>query len=246
MVTLSIILPTYNESEAIITTITAIKKVLQKYSLTYEIVICDDNSTDGTANLIKIYKKSHRKETIQIIERKSNPGLGLSIKDGVAHATGSIIIGMDADGNHDPVSIPLLLSHLKKNNLIIASRFVSCGGMVNKLRYYPTKIVNTFFSMLGMPVRDSTSGYYACFKKDLQKLPLKSIYYGYGDYHLRLVWFAQMYGWDICEVPTFYGERAGGTSKSQLISMLITYTIEIFRLRNLKNDQIIDQKNITS
>lgn len=237
MIDLSIILPTFNERDAIIHTIIAIEKVLKRLSLKYELIVCDDDSPDGTAKIVREYKKSHQDSSIQLIVRKNNHGLGLSIKRGILYASGSIIIGMDADGNHNPVTIPFLLEKLKSNRLVVASRFIKYGGMKNSIRYYPTKFINTFFWMLGMPVKDSTSGYYACRKKDLQKLSLDRIYYGYGDYHLRLVWFAKLHGWHVSEVPTVYENRNGGTSKSKFISMLITYTAEIFRLRNIQNDQ---------
>lgn len=242
MMKLSIILPTFNERETILSTIIAIKKTLHQYTFPYEIIISDDDSPDGTAKIIEEYSKKNLDVPIKLIVRKRNHGLGLAIKDAISSATGSIIVAMDADGNHDPITIPFLLKHLRSNDLVVASRFVRSGGMSNKFRYYPTKFVNIFFWMLGMPVLDATSGYYACRKKGLQKLPIDSIYYGYGDYHLRLVWFAQVYNWRICEVPTIYGKRKGGNSKSRLLAMLFAYTAEVFRLRKFHYAQVARRK----
>lgn len=191
----------------------------------------DDNSSDGTIDLVQ---KLHRSlPQARIIVRKNNRGLGNSIRDGIKAAKGNIIVGMDADFNHDPQTLPLLLKTLQHADLAVASRFVRGGGMSNKFRQIPTFIISCMFRMLGMPIWDNTSGYYAIKKNTLEKLGIDRIYYGYGDYHLRLVSFAHKAGLQIIEVPTFYKERLGGVSKSKLLEMLYNYFLEVIRLRNV-------------
>ena len=87
------------------------------------------------------------------------------------------------------------------------------------------------FRLFGLPIWDNTSGYYAVRKADIEKLGIKRIYYGYGDYHLRLVFYAAGAGWKMLEVPTTYQARLGGASKSKLLQMAIEYTREAYRLR---------------
>jgi len=191
----------------------------------------DDNSTDNTAVYVRKLQKSL--PHLHIIVRKKNRGLGSSIKDGILASQGSIIVGMDADFNHDPNTLPFLLQTLQTCDLVVASRFKKGGGMADGIRMLPTFLFNGFFRILGMPIWDNTSGYYAIRKKTLLNLGLDRIYYGYGDYHLRLVAFAHKTKLQITEVPTYYKKRLGGVSKSKFLNMIVSYTKEVFRLRSM-------------
>jgi len=227
----SIILPTYNETESIFILIKRIKNVFKKLNnrYIYEIIIIDDNSPDLTGYKLKErYKKDKR---IKIFIRKKIRGLGTAIGYGVKKATGSIIIGMDADGNHPPEKIPPMLAKLKNYDLIVGSRFIKGGGGEDWKRQYGSLVFNFLLRILGFPIWDNTSGFYAISRVKLGKLGLNKIYYGYGDYHLRLVYFAKLIGYKSCEVPVFYYKRLGGESKSKLAEMLIKYFKEALKLR---------------
>ena len=195
----------------------------------FEVIVVDDNSPDGTAEAVR--KLSAQLPQVRVIVRTKDRGLGLSIGRGIEEAMGNIIIGMDADGNHDPEDMPNMLKHLSgATKLVVASRFKGDGGMQG-WRMLPTFLFNGMFRLFGLPIWDNTSGYYAVAKTDLQQLGLKRIYYGYGDYHLRLVFYAAQAGWQMEEVPTTYQARLGGVSKSKLLQMALEYTKEAFRLR---------------
>lgn len=225
----SVILPTYNERDAIVQHAEHVSKVLTKAGYKHEVLVVDDDSPDGTAEIVK--NQSKKNHNIKVIVRKTKHGLGLSIGDGVRNATGNIIIGMDADGNHDPEDMPNMLKNLSGDTkLVVASRFKGDGGMKG-WRMIPTFLFNGMFRLFGLPIWDNTSGYYAIKKTDLEKLGLKKIYYGYGDYHLRLVFYGAKAGYKMVEVPTTYQARIGGESKSKLGKMAIEYTKEAFRLR---------------
>jgi hypothetical protein len=127
--------------------------------------------------------------------------------------------------------MPNMLKHLTgERRLVIASRFKGNGGM-SGWRMLPTFLFNGMFRLFGLPIWDNTSGYYAVRKTDLEQLGLARIYYGYGDYHLRLVFYAAQAGWKMIEVPTTYQARLGGQSKSKLLKMAVEYTKEAARLR---------------
>ena len=225
----SVILPTFNEKDAIVPHVKHVLEVLRQAGYKHEVLVVDDDSPDGTANVVR--NQGKKSQNIKIIVRKSNHGLGLSIGEGVRRAKGDIIIGMDADGNHDPEDIPNMLKNLRgETKLVIASRFKGSGGMKG-WRMLPTFLFNAMFRLFGLPIWDNTSGYYAIRKSDLVKLGLKKIYYGYGDYHLRLVFYAAKAGLKMIEVPTTYQARLGGVSKSKLLNMAIAYTREAYRLR---------------
>lgn len=222
----SLILPTYNESESILILLRRIKKVFKKLVNQYffEIIIVDDNSTDNTAGIIK--KAYGKNKLIRVYVRKYIKGLGTAIGYGIEKARGDIIIGMDADGNHPPEAIQEMLKCLSFNNLVVGSRFVKDGGGDDKTRSVLSFLFNLVLKIgLGFPILDNTSGFYAIKKADLIKLEPKKIYFGYGDYHLRLVYFAKKNQFKIKEIPIYYKRRFGGESKSKLLEMMINYLL---------------------
>lgn len=225
----SVILPTFNEAEAIVPHAQHVSRVLTKAGYKHEVLVVDDNSPDGTADVVREAGKKNK--NIKVMVRIKNHGLGLSIGDGMSAAVGNIVVGMDADGNHDPDDLPNMLKNLNEDTkLVVASRFKGNGGMKG-WRMLPTFLFNAMFRLFGLPIWDNTSGYYAIRKTDLVKLGIKRIYYGYGDYHLRLVFYAAQAGYKMREVPTTYQARLGGVSKSKLLIMAIEYTKEAYRLR---------------
>ncbi len=233
----SIILPTYNESEGIIQFLLKLQAVMFEWAEIekcspqelVEVIVVDDNSPDGTAELVREFSKIWKE--VKLVVRTTDRGLGKSILAGIQASHGQVIVGMDADNNHDPLQIPVLVAVLQDADLVVASRFIRGGGIHQPLRWLATWLFNLGLKLLGFPVWDNFSGYYAVSKKALQNLGLERIYYGYGDYHLRLVFFAAEQGLKIKEIPTTYLERLGGQSKSQLGKMAIDYAREAIRLR---------------
>lgn len=226
---ISIVIPTYNEKGNVVRLLDILKKQEKRQkNYLYEIVVVDDNSPDGTAGAVK---KKFRGDFIKVIVRKGKRGLGKAIKKGILDSTGEIIVGMDADLNHDPKVLPILLAKLEKNNLVIASRFIKGGGMEDKVRFFSTLLFNLLLKyVFGFASTDNLSGYYAIERQKLKELGLEKIYYGYGDYHLRLVFYAQRSGYKMGEVPVYYRKRRYGESKSNLISLIFTYLREAVRL----------------
>ncbi len=224
----SIILPTYNEKGNILALITRIFAVLSQANILFEIVVIDDNSPDGTGQLAENFAKTHKEVHVYI--RTKDRGLGNSILLGVQKTTGSIIVGMDADFNHDPTAIPTLVRNLDTAQLVVGSRFVKGGGMEEWYRLVPTFLFNIILKCIGFPVMDNMSGFYAIRRRDLLMLNPDAIYYGYGDYHMRLVYYAKRLGYCIQEVPVYYKKRLSGKSKSNLLKMTKDYVFEAIRL----------------
>lgn len=217
----SVILPSYNERDNILGLISGIIRAVRSVKgWRVEIIVVDDNSPDGTAQAVRKQFGS----SVRLIVRKNKRGLADAIADGIGKAKGEVIIGMDADGNHDPVYIPELLRGLTSADLVVGSRFVRGGGMPGAWRYTTSWLFNRCLHLMGFPVVDSTSGFYAIKTRLLRQLGLTGIYYGYGEYHLRLVWLAKRHGLRVAEIPVMYGNRTYGQSKSRLPIMLVTYT----------------------
>lgn len=229
---LSIVIPTYNEAESIRQTISSIQAVLGKTP--HEILVVDDRSTDGTKDvLIRLSSVDPR---VRYIARNSTDAdLGKSILMGIQSAKGRIVIGMDADGNHDPRLLPALIASLDNHDVAIGSRYVRGGGMQSLFRYITSYSVNRILgSIMQNPIRDLTSGYYAIHKDVLDHLPLTDIFYGYGEYHIRLMHYASKYGKRIAELPAYFPERNQGKSKSKYLHMLVIYLVTAYRLSRLR------------
>lgn len=219
--TISVIIPTYNEKMNIIPLVESIITTLSN-GYEYEVIVVDDDSPDKTADVVaKNFKSNSR---IKVFKRKGERELATAILFGIKKSKGDIIVGMDADFNHPPDKIPELIEDLKYHDMVIASRFIHGGGMEDRVRYLLTGVFNLFLKyVLGFPTSDNMSGFYAIGKKRLSAFPLKMIYRGYGEYHLRLVYLARSLGLSIGEVPVYYKNRINGESKSNLLKMLFQY-----------------------
>lgn len=231
----SVIVPTYNERENIVSLMKAIEKELLKFKTSFEIIIIDDNSPDGTGQEIK--NKFNKHNNIRLFIRKKRRELGSAILLGIKKAKGETIVAMDADFNHPPELIPQLIIGLKNADLIVASRFIKGGGMEDKARYFFTLLFNFFLKyILGFPTMDNMSGFYAIKRDRLFSLPVNYIYRGYGEYHLRLVYLAKKNGFIIREIPVFYQKRKFGKSKSNLFFLFFKYlAVAVFLKLNDKN-----------
>ncbi len=224
----SIILPTYNERENIVPLIRNIYKIIKKMFL-FEVIVVDDQSPDKTYQVVKEF--SHKNNWVSCYQHKGEADLGRSILLGIKKARGRYIIGMDSDFNHDPKYIPLLYEAIENNDLVVGSRFIKNGGMYSQFRYVTSFLFNLILRIFfTFSVYDNTSGFYIIKKKILKELNPESIYYGYGEYHLRLVYKAKQKGLYIREIPVRYTKRMHGKSKSQFLKMFFVYLKTAYQL----------------
>ncbi len=229
---ISIILPTYNEKDNIVRLVETIKKL--KLEQTFEILIIDDNSPDGTYQFSK--DNLYNEKNVKIVLRKNIRGLAFSIKEGIEKSTGEHIIVMDTDFTHDPILIKKMISLSSKYEIISGSRYVSGGYMENqlhgKLSYY-YNIMLKF--ILKTKVNDNLGGYFLIKRDLLNKLEFDKIFYGYGDYFFRLLHFSKNKNAKIIEIPAVYKQRIYGKSKSNFTAMLFKYFYAAVKLRFGKN-----------
>ena len=229
---ISIILPTYNEKDNIVRLVETIKKL--NLEQTFEILIIDDNSPDGTYQFSK--DNLHNEKNVKIVLRKNIRGLAFSIKEGIEKSTGEHIIVMDTDFTHDPILIKKMISLSSKYEIISGSRYVSGGYMENqlhgKLSYY-YNIMLKF--ILKTKVNDNLGGYFLIKRNLLNKLEFDKIFYGYGDYFFRLLYFSKNKNAKIIEIPAVYKQRIYGKSKSNFTAMLFKYFYAAVKLRFGKN-----------
>ena len=225
---LSVILPTFNESENIIPLIEAISKNLRE--INYEIIICDDNSPDGTGLLTQ---KTYRGQTscVRTIIRKKDKGLARSVLEGIKQARGNLIAVMDTDFNHNPDKLPQMYRLIRKTDIIVGSRYVKGGGMENRWRNLLSLLYNRLIRfILKLPVYDNLSGFFMFKKSKLKPLLRPDIFCGYGDYFIRLLFEAKKRKLLIREIPVFYPNRLHGSSKSRFLGILVQYSRTVMSL----------------
>ena len=228
---LSIILPTYNERDAINTLITEIYELLEVQPFTFEIIVVDDNSRDGTYHAVAEKWKGNPR--IRPLLREKEKGLATAILHGIRQSAGEKIIVMDTDFNHPPKLIPLLVNITDYFEIASCSRYVIGGGMeTSRFRFIGSKIFNKFVHYtLKMQTTDNLSGYY-CFKREvLDGIPAEKIFFCYGDYFIRFLYVMQRMKHPIIEIPVIYKDRLGGLSKTNLKSELFRYFRSVVKIK---------------
>lgn len=164
-VKVSIVIPTYNERDNILYLLGGLRNVLEG-SWAYEAIVVDDNSPDGTAELVQ--RLASNDPHIRLVQRPGKLGLGSAVVDGFRRAQGQYWVMMDADLSHRPVDLPQLLEALSQADIAIGSRYTRGGRLVNWPFY--RKLVSRRAAALGrlllrLNVRDLTSGY-AAFRRE--------------------------------------------------------------------------------
>jgi dolichol-phosphate mannosyltransferase len=229
----SIVLPTFNEKDNIVPLVEELRSRFRAAGHSYEILVIDDQSPDGTGPLVAAAFADDR--GIRVTVRRKDPGLARSIREGIECSTGAIVLVMDADFNHKPADAVLLFQVAQYVDLVIGSRFIVGGGMSSLPRYYLSYFYNIFLrATLGTRLDDNLSGLFAIKRERMFELDFDKIFWGYGDYFFRLLLLSQRAGFLHVQVPVFYGERLGGESKTRFIGIFARYTREVFHLIALK------------
>ncbi len=226
----SVVLPSYNERENIVEAIERISKAVG--SNLKEIIIVDDNSPDGTWQLVEEY--NHPK--VRLIRRMNEKGLASALARGVEEAKGNFVVWMDCDLGLPPEDIPKLLAPLHEHDVVIGSRYVP-GGKDNrtKTRAFMSTIFNLYAQLiLGFYAKDYTAGFIAVKKEVTDAVPLSKE--GFGEYFADFVYRAHKKGFKITEVGYEYNYRKGGTSKldtgyARLVRFGWQYGLRILKIR---------------
>ena len=231
---ISIILPTFNEKDNIVLLINSISRVFHEIgNNNYEIVIVDDNSPDGTSEIVSQYNNKDKK--VKLIIRKVEKGLGTAIKTGIENSIGDYILIMDSDLSHPPVFIKEIIRAMRESDLdaVIASRYIKGGSVAaSKYKYILSKAMNLMLMiMLNIKIRDLTGGFFIIKKSLLEKVDLEKVFIGYGDYFYRLFYELKKEKYSFKEIPFHYEKRKAGTSKTNTFKMGIDYIKTMFLLR---------------
>jgi len=222
MLQISIILPAYNEKLNLKALIPNIGKILSNYN--FEIIVIDDASSDGTGQALAdfniIFKHNEKRE-----------GLGKSIKRGIEMAKGEFIFVMDSDGDHNPLNLTQMLEGLKCNDMVINSRFKKRSLEDSRLRRRLSKGFNYFVRIMTKgSLTDYLYGYWCAKKSALEKINFDEIFWGYGDYSIRLLFYLEKLNLKILEIPSIPGNRRFGSGNLRFLKTFSQYTFSVILL----------------
>ncbi len=207
-----------------------------------EVLIVDDNSPDGTGDIVQTLKEESDEERIHLIRRAGKLGLGTAYIAGFKYAMDhgfDYISEMDADFSHNPKDLMRLRQAcIDGADVAIGSRYVKGGGLENwpKDRIFISKGGSLYVQLLTfMPVKDPTAGF-ICYKRQfLESINLDKIEFTGYAFQIEMKYIAWKLGFKIKEVPIIFKERELGTSKMSggIIKEAVTGVVKL-RLRNIK------------
>ena len=212
-----VIIPTYNEKEnieAIIRDVTSLEKG-------FDVLVIDDGSPDGTAQIVKNLMESEFRDRLFLIERSGKLGLGTAYIKGFKWAIEEqydYIFEMDADFSHAPTDLPRLYAacHDEGYDVSVGSRYITGVNVVNwpigrvLMSYYASAYVRT---VLGISLRDTTAGFVCYRRKVLETIRLDHIRFKGYAFQIEMKYSAIRLGFKVKEVPVVFVNRELGTSK---------------------------------
>ncbi len=233
---LSIVVPTYNESQNIVRMLDSIAEILSPYAAA-EIIVVDDNSPDGTAeiaslhakNIISNNNKNNKKLHVEVIQREDKFGLSSAIVSGLQSATGDFVVVMDGDFSHPPQVIPSIIEALQDSScdIVVASRYIKGGSIIGwpfKRRLVSKGATKIAQYGLGVEVKDPVSGFFA-FRRDI----INGVKFDAIGYKMLLEILVKTKGARVKEVPYTFTNRSIGNSKLD-IGVMFDYLRAVMRL----------------
>ena len=208
-----VIIPTYNEAENVQPIVKRVRAAVPDA----DVLVADDNSPDGTGKLAD--ELAGTDEQVHVLHRQGKEGLGAAylagFQWGIDHDY-DVLVEMDADGSHQPEELPRLLTALKGADLVLGSRWIPGGRVVNwpKSREILSRGGSTYSRlMLDVPIRDVTGGYRAFRRQTLEGLGMGDVASAGYCFQVDLAWRAVKAGFHVVEVPITFVERERGDSK---------------------------------
>jgi apolipoprotein N-acyltransferase len=235
----AVILPTYNERDTVEEVIDRVLAASDRV----DVMVVDDSSPDGTGDMVR--KIADRDTRVSLVERPEKGGLASAYLDGFVQAISKgydLVVEMDADLSHRPEELPRLLEGAGTHHVTIGSRYVPGGRVQNwsLVRRALSRGGNLYVRLLlGLPVRDATSGYRVYRRDALRELINRQLRSeGYG-FQIELAYRAWRRGMSVGEVPITFEERRHGHSKiSRAIVLEALWQVMTWALR----DRVLRQR----
>ena len=231
---ISIVLGTYNESENIAKLIPILEGIFQTEKIDGEIVVVDDNSPDGTGNVVR--ELGVQFGNVKLYSRPRKLGPGSAHAEGYKHAMGEIIVGMDTDFSHDPNDIPRFITKINEGyDLVLASRYIPNGSYEVKSfqtlkKSLASRAGNILVRVLThVPVHDFTTSYRAMRRTVVDRVVTES---PGNSFFMEFIVKAHRAGFTITEIPIVFKDRVAGESKLKLGKQSTTMLKDLWKLRN--------------
>ena len=211
-----IVVPTYNERENLPTLIRQLVTHDQ-----YRVMVVDDSSPDGTGAVADSLATTFPGR-VEVVHREGPRGLGRSYTAGLRRAVQSpadVVCQMDADLSHDPAQVPTLVAAARTLDLVVGSRYIPGGRVVNwpRRRVLLSSVANRYVRLVtGLTTRDCTSGFRVWRRSALARMPLGNIRSEGYAFQVEMLCAASTLGLRIGEQPITFVERRHGTSKLSL------------------------------
>lgn len=208
-----VIIPTYNEIESLPRQVDAVRSIAPDV----DILVVDDGSPDGTGEWART--RSDEDAQVNVLSRSGKNGLGAAYIAGFAWALDrdyDVVVEMDADGSHRAADLPALLAEAGEWDLVIGSRWVPGGSVVNwpAHRKLLSTGANRYVRLaLGIPVKDATAGFRAYNAATLRQLDLGAVESQGYCFQVDMTWRMIRAGASVKEVPITFVERDMGASK---------------------------------
>lgn len=231
-----VILPTYQEKDNITAILRALLAVFDAHGLDGRVLVVDDSSPDGTAELADAV--AARDGRVSVLRRAAKEGIGPAYRAGFRHALDAgagLVLEMDADFSHDPEDVPRLIAAADGADLVLGSRYVRGGGVARwGLGRRVISRAGCMYArlVLGVRVQDLTGGF-KCFRREvLETVPLDEVAAAGYVFQIEVTYRALLAGFRVREVPIVFTERVLGTSKMSR-GIVLEAATRVPRLRRL-------------
>jgi glycosyltransferase involved in cell wall biosynthesis len=219
---ISIVVPVYNEAENVAFLHQKLTTALNALDLPYEIIYVDDGSRDASFELLK--QSAGDDARVKLIRFRRNFGQTAAMSAGMEHASGDVVIPMDADLQNDPADIPRLLEKINEGYDVVSGW--RHKRQDNPLRTFPSRVANAIISKVtGVPLHD-----YGCSLKAYRAEVLRDVAL-YGEMHRFIPAYAAMVGAKVTEIPVQHHPRTAGVSKygfGRIIKVLLDLLVVRF------------------
>ena len=215
---LAVVIPTYNEKETIQSLIEKLFSEIKPIVDELHVVIIDDSSPDGTANIVTDLSDKFQK--ISLIQRPTKLGLGAAYKDGFNHVLEKIdsdlIVQMDADHSHNPSEIVTMLQEIEGYDFVVASRHMPNSSIVGW--GVGRQMTHSFAGIIArisarIDIKDSTSGFRMFKRETLQSIEFDKIESDGFAFQIEVLYQLKQKGFRGLEMPTIFVNRKSGKSK---------------------------------
>ena len=229
-----VISPTYNEHK----NVTALVEAIFKVNPDYHLLIIDDNSPDGTADLVK--RLQLRYDNLFLEERPGKAGLGTAYIFGFEWALErkyDVIVQMDADLSHDPKEVKVMVKLLDNYDVVLGSRYIDGVSVIHwpirrLLLSYGANVYARIVT--GLPLKDSTGGFKAWQRKVLLAIDFSNVKSQGYSFQIEMNWRTWQKGFSLYEHPIIFTDRTIGESKMSrgimLEAMIVIWRMRIWKI----------------